>query len=76
MFHGDFRAETINASQLFMVFGRTRMGQSATRNNPTRKQKTDASPSSGLASVTKKISEIDCYQIRKEYSLEFSFTEM
>jgi hypothetical protein len=30
----DIHAETMNTSQLFMVFGRTRMGQSAIRNNP------------------------------------------
>jgi hypothetical protein len=31
MFPGDFRAETMNASQLFMVSGRTRPHKSATR---------------------------------------------
>lgn len=57
MFPGDFRAETMNTSQLFMVFGRTRMGQSATRNNPNNltKKLTPASQVGSRQSLCKSV---------------------
>ncbi len=78
MFPGDSRSETMNTSQLFMVFGRTSPHQSASHNNQNKptKQKDRREPLERLTSVFNLLYGIGRDQIRKEYSLEFSFTEM
>ncbi len=73
MFPSVFQGRNNEYFAVIHCFVRTRMHPSATRNNPTKK----LTQASQVAHVSLNLLyEISRNQIRKEYSLEFSFTEM
>ena len=72
----DIHAETMNTSQLFMVSAAQGWASPQSVTTQTTQPKNWRKPLNWLASVSNLLYEISRNQIKKEYSLEFSLTEM